>query len=233
MAEDAATFTSAGLRRGARRCLALAAASFVYGIGFGVMADHAGLALGEAVAMSALVYAGASQVVALGMWDDPIPFLAVWLAAIAVNARYLLLGAALRPWLAGLGPGRAYLTLGLISDGTWALALRERAASGRDAAFLVGGGLALWVAWVGSTGLGHALGAVLGAPSALGLDFLLPAFCATIAIALWRGRGDLGPLLAGGGTALAVAALIDGPWYVVAGGAAGCLAAAAGATHDA
>lgn len=226
MATATVTFTMAGATSGARRSVALAIGSFAYGIGFGVMADHAGLALGEAVAMSALVYAGAAQIVALGMWGDPVPLAAVCLGVVAVNARYFLLGAALRPWLAQLPASRAYLALGVISDGTWALALRERAAGRHDAAFLLGGGLALWVAWVGSTGLGHMLGSIAGEPHRLGLDFLLPAFCATIAVALWRGRGDLAPAIAAGATALAVTHLVDGPWYVLAGGLAGAAAGA-------
>ncbi|BBK40022.1 hypothetical protein STVA_00420 [Allostella vacuolata] len=215
------SFTRHGLRHGMRRSWPLAVGSFAYGIGFGAMADQAGLAWSEAVAMSALVYAGAAQIVALGIWSDPIPLLAVWLGVFAVNARYVLLGATLRPWLAGLAAHRSYATLGLISDGTWAMALRERTAGRDDAAFLVGSGLALWVAWVSSTGVGHALGAVVGEPRRLGLDFLLPAFCAVMAVALWRGRRDAAPVLAGAGAAALVAHLAAGPWHVVAGVLAG------------
>lgn len=217
-------FTRAGFIRGIRGGMAIVAGAIAYGLGFGVLADQAGLGLGEALMMSAIVNAGSAQLVALQVWREPVPLVALCLAVLAMNARYLLLGAALHPWFRTLSRVKAYGSLFVMGDGNWALAMREHALGRRDAAFLLGSGVLMYVAWNGATVVGHTLGQAIGAPQRLGLDFLLPAFFATLAVMMWRGKGDGFPLAVGAGVALIVERLIPGPWYVLAGGLAGAVA---------
>src|SRR5512145_2393354 len=66
------------------------------------------------------------------MWGTPVPLIGVLVATLAINARYVLMGAALRPWFAGLPWARAYGSLFVMGDGNWALATRERAAGRID-----------------------------------------------------------------------------------------------------
>jgi 4-azaleucine resistance transporter AzlC len=219
-------FTWAGLRAGAAGIPAVAASVFAYGIAFGVLADQGGLGLAAALLMSGTVYAGSAQLVALQVWGSPVPLVAVWVASFAINARYLLMGAALRPWFAGLGRLRAYGSLFVMGDNNWALAMRERAAGRIDAAYLLGGGLVMYASWILGTGLGHGLGQFIGAPRRFGLDFMLSAFCTTMAVAMWRGRGDVWPLAAAALTALLTDRVLPGHWHVLAGGLAGSLVGA-------
>jgi len=221
-----ASFTMSGFTVGATSIGAFAATTFAYGLVFGVLADQNGLSLLEAVSMSALVYSGSAQLVALQVWAHPLPLLAILTAVFAMNARYILLGAALRPWFSHLPAPKAYGTLAFLVDGNWALAMREHAAGRADAAYLLGGGVTVYVAWVAGTGLGHALGAFLGPPERLGLDFMLPAFCAVLAVALWKNVGSLWPFATAAAVAAAVAQVSSGPWYVLAGGLAGSIVGA-------
>jgi hypothetical protein len=64
------------------------------------------------------------------------------LIAATVNARMLLLGAGLRPWLGPLPAWQVYPALHLLTDPGWIVAMRDRADGGSDAAVLVGGGTA-------------------------------------------------------------------------------------------
>src|SRR3712207_5287712 len=148
---EPAAFTRQGMLLGIRRGLPLAVSVFAYGIVFGVLARQAGLGLAESTLMSALVYAGSAQFVALDLWATPLPVASIVLATLVVNARLLLMGAALQPWFARLPASRAYGSVFFLSEESWALALREFAAGRRDAAILPGAGLALFVAWVGAT----------------------------------------------------------------------------------
>ena len=226
MHQDPVPFTLGGAAAGARGVGAFAASTVLYGLAFGVLADQAGLGLPAAVAMSALVFSGSAQIVALQVWAEPIPLLALLLGVLGMNARYVLMGAALRPWFAGLSAGRAYGSLFFLGDGNWLLAMGQWAAGRRDAAYLLGGGLVMYVAWVAATALGHGLGQAIGAPEAWGLDFLLVAFCASMAVGLWRGRRDLWPLASAAAAAAAVHWALPGPWYILAGGLAGSLVGA-------
>ena len=219
-------FTRHGLRAGATGVLPLLAGVAVYGGAFGVMAQARGLTLLEAALFSAWVYAGSAQMASLQVWDSPAPILAVFFTTLAMNARYLLLGAALRPWFRGLPAHKSYASLFLMGDGNWALAMRERDRGRNDAAFLLGSGLAMWFAWVGATVAGHAFGQLLGNPAQFGIDFILAAFFATMAVEFLRRRSSLMPFVAGVGVAIVVERFAPGPWYILAGAAAGSAAGA-------
>ncbi|MCK6452840.1 MAG: AzlC family ABC transporter permease [Alphaproteobacteria bacterium] len=233
MAGQANPFSWRGLGAGFRGASAPAAGGFVFGIAFGLLADQVGLALSTAVLMSMLVYSGTAQFVSLQAWGDPIPLAAICGAILATNARYVLLGASVRPWFHGVGRLKTYASLFLLSEGNWAPALRERLEGRPDAAYMLGCGLAMYASWVSATALGHALGQLIPDPRAFGIDFVLLAFFTVVAAGVWRGRRDIAPLVAAVAVALAVGRLAPGHWYILAGGLAGSLVAALKVDRDA
>src|SRR6266487_6503247 len=156
------TFTLAGALLGAKRTIPLAISGFAIGIVFGVLAHQAKLSIVDAMLMSGLVYAGASQFVALSLWTTtPFPAITIILTTFVVNMRHLLMGASLRPWFARLPLWKAYISVFFMVDESWALTMSDFAAGGRDAAFLLGSGLTLFVAWVASTEIGRTVGAII------------------------------------------------------------------------
>ncbi len=219
----ATAFTWRGIEAGVAAAVPLAANSAVGGVIFGALAAQAGLDLAVSAAMSALVYAGGAQVASLQIWANPIPLLAVWATTFAVNSRYILQSASLRPWLAEGGTARTYGTLFTLSDGGWALALKRWQTETVDGGFLLGIGIAQYAAWIGGTLAGHALGNRIGSPAAYGLDFIFPAFFAAMAASLWKKRSDIGPVAVGAGAALAAHLFVAGHWSLLIGGLAGSL----------
>lgn len=191
---------------------------------FGVLAREAGLSVTTAVAMSATVLAGAAQLIAVGLWDWPIPVVAVVGTTLVVNLRYLLMGASLRPWLTRISPRQAYASLFFITDESWALSITDlRDGSGRGA-FLLGSGLAIWVFWVAATAVGAVAGGRIGDPATYGLDFVLTAIFLALLVGFWEGRASLAPWVAAAVVAVAVDAALPGRWYILAGGLAATLA---------
>jgi 4-azaleucine resistance transporter AzlC len=215
-----------GALLGAQGVLVRVGGIVVYGIAFGVAASAAGLSFAEATLMSALVNAGAAQFAALQVWGDPVPLAAAAFAALTMNARFILLGAALRPMFAGASPAFAYGALFFLYDGNWALALEHERRQQPAAAVFFGAGLFIYCAWVGSTAMGHAFGQLIADPKRYGLDFTVVAFFATMAAGFWRGRGDIVPVLAAIIGAVAADRFLGGSWHIVVGAIAGCLAAA-------
>ena len=63
-------------------------------------------------------------------------------------------------------------------------------------------------------------------PTALGLDFAFTATFLALLLGMWKSRGDLVPWIVGGLVALLVSQLVEGNWYIIAGGLAGSLAGA-------
>lgn len=143
-----------GFLAGARDCLPIALGVVAYGFAFGVLARQKGLAPLDVLAMSAAVYSGTAQLVALDLWRSPLPLWPIFLSAVIVSLRYLLICASCRPLLAKYGWGRALAAVFLVSDENWAVTM-GRAAGGRaSAGHLVGGGLVVYLAWCGSTAAG-------------------------------------------------------------------------------
>ncbi|MGC8523580.1 MAG: AzlC family ABC transporter permease [Acidibrevibacterium sp.] len=222
-----ASFTAAGFARGARRSLALALGLAPFGLIVGVLAAGKGLSLAEIGLMSGLVFAGASQILALDIWAHPAPVLAVSFAAFAVNLRMALMGPALTPWLERLSGWRLWGNLFLLVDHGFALAIAEGRKGERDGGFLFGAGFALWCAWLACSLAGHLLGATLHPPRGHPLFFAALAAFISLLVPLWRGRHDALPWLAAAIVALPVAHFAPrGAWHVVAAALAGGLVGA-------
>jgi 4-azaleucine resistance transporter AzlC len=219
-------FTIAGALAGARAALVLAPAILVFGCTFGMIAATTGINMVEAAVMSAVVCAGTAQFAALQLWADPVSWVAAGVASLVMNARYVLLGATLRDWFAGLPSTKAYLSLFFMYDGNWATAMRDRALGPTDTAHLLGGGVVMCTIWTLTTMVGHAFGGLVGDPKRLGLDFVITAFFVSMAVSFWRGRTDIVPVATAVAAAVGVDQLTSGPWYIVAGALTGSLVAA-------
>ncbi len=222
-ATEALEFSRDGLRAGFVTCVPVALGVGAYGLVFGVLAREAGLSVVTAVAMSATVLAGAAQLVAVGLWEWPIPVVAVVGTTLVVNLRYLLMGASLRPWFIHLSSRRAYVSLFFMADENWALTITDlRAGNGRGA-FLLGSGLAIWFFWVVATAIGAVAGGRIGNPETYGLDFVLTAIFLALLVGFWEGGESLAPWMAAALVAVIAELALPGRWYILAGGLAASL----------
>jgi len=220
-------YSWAGMIEGARLALPVMPGMVMFGAAFGALAAQNGLSLLEATLMSALVYAGASQFVALEMWPEIATFGGIamlGLVTATVNMRFVLMTAALRPWFGTLPSWQSYPALFTVTDPGWLIAMSYHARGGRDAAILVGGGLAFWLLWFGSTVPGYLLGAMVSDQKTFGLDVIMPAFFVVMLVPLWRGARRAIPWAVAGGVALLVAALVPGWWFIIIGSVAGAIA---------
>lgn len=216
-----------------RLTLPLTPGIVAFGLAYGAAALQKGLSLVETLAMSAFVYSGAAQMVALEIWRD------VWstgaLAALAVvtatvSARMILMSASLQPWLREVPRLQTAANLFLLTDANWLIGTRYRAEGGRDIGILFGSGLYLWVIWTVSAIPGHLAGSLISDPKRYGLDLILPIYFIAMLVPLWKGPRSALPWLVSAAVALAVQALVPGYMFIVAGALAG--AAAGAAIHE-
>ncbi len=223
---EAPYWTLPGLAEGAWRSAALLPGTAIFSLAFGTIAAQKGLSLTDAVLMNAFVCAGAAQLVGLEVWTNPLSFgtlLSLVLLTAVVNARLILMGAALQPWLGALPAWQIYPPLLLTTDATWIVGMRYRAGGKGDASVYLGAGLAIWAVWIAAVVPGYLLGAFISDPKRFGIDLMLPVFFAAMLVPMWRGsRRAIGWAIAGG-AALIVAQLIPGWWFIVIGAVAGSL----------
>jgi 4-azaleucine resistance transporter AzlC len=171
--------------------------------------------------MSAIIFGGASQLVAVRLLVRNEAAAVVVLAVVLVNMRHLLYGASIAPHIEGAGRAWRWLLAYLLTDEAYAAAIvrfrRERAGALAHW-YLFGAEAALWTVWQATTALGVLAGTAV--PESWSLDFALPltflamlvpslsarstvaaaAVAATIAVAGFRwpyGTGVLGAIVAG------------------------------------
>ena len=170
------------------------------GFAYGVLAIKSGLSPRNTVLMSLIVYAGASQFIAAGLFAAGASPALIVLTTFVTNLRHLLMSAALAPhvraWPRPLLPLFAYE----VTDETFAVhaatfasaSAKADAASGgaihRGAAFCVNG--MAQVAWISGSFLGVIGGQYIPDPKPWALDYALPALFA--ALLMMQVRGDRG-----------------------------------------
>lgn len=149
------------------------AAIGLVGITFGVLASTAGLSLAKAIAMSLLVFTGASQFAAVGVIDSGGSPISAVGSALLLSARNGLYGMRLSSLLAPNGWWRIPGAQLVIDESTAFAVAQEDDDSARQAFWWTGA--SVFVFWNLGTVLGVQLGAVLGEPETWGLDAAFPA----------------------------------------------------------
>jgi 4-azaleucine resistance transporter AzlC len=218
---DRPQFTARGVWRGGVEIAPIAAFVIPFGIAFGVAASAKGISPQISVLMSVAIYAGASQFAVLDLWYAPLPLATLALTVLAVNARHLLLGAALAPWLLQVPIVRRLAALFLLSDANFAYAMSARERSEADAGILFGSGLIMWIMWIVSTAIGGLAGSLLGDLSRFGFDAVMVAYFTAVVVGQCKGRSDLLPFIAAAAVAVAGTYVMPPGWHIIAGALAG------------
>lgn len=212
------------LIRGVRDVVPLSLGAGIYGLAFGLLAAQAQMDGLQVGVMGTIVFAGASQIIAVERLVAGAGSLVAVIAGIALNLRLLLITASVREIYADRPWWQVALGAHLTTDENWALMLATRA-RGKQAGYwyLVGGGLNLIVVWVMATVAGVFFAGIIPEPKALGMDFAFTAAFIAIARSLWSGRQDLLPWLTSFGvvSVLSLPGLVDPSWALIAGGIAG------------
>ncbi|MBX6396342.1 MAG: AzlC family ABC transporter permease [Alicyclobacillaceae bacterium] len=208
---------STALAKGLKAALPVAASYIPIAIAFGVLAKQAGLPFSVVVGMSAMVYAGASQFMAVPMIAAGADPVAIILATGIINIRHAVMSLSLMARLPHLGGlGRSVLAFG-ITDETFAVAAMSRSAplSGRFLAALFG---TAYAAWIGGTALGAGLSSQIPPQIGQQLSIALYAlFLYLLTGAVRESTDRLLPALIGAVVGWAVSAQAGTGWGIVAG----------------
>ncbi|WP_296267653.1 AzlC family ABC transporter permease [Pseudomonas sp. UBA6562] len=167
--------------KGSVAILPLSLAVAPWGLLAGSMAIEAELSAWQAQGLSAIVFAGAAQLVAIGMLKGGAGLLSILLTTLLLTSQHLLYGLSMRPLLSDQ-PLRWRLGLGfLLTDELFALTSHQDRQQ-FDRWYALGVGLTFYVAWNLFTLAGIVLGQSIPHLDRLGLDFSIVAtFVALIA----------------------------------------------------
>jgi 4-azaleucine resistance transporter AzlC len=166
---------------------------FPIAFSFGVAATQAGFTGVEAVALSLIIYAGASQFLALALLSSGAPVLVAAFTLIAMNLRHVLYGPALmREAGEGASTRHAWAWAWGLTDEVFGQALGALARGQRfSEPYMFGLGLGAYAAWVSGTAVGAYAGggALEGWPAVnAGLGFMLPALFLALLLSILSRR---------------------------------------------
>ena len=222
---------SAHLHRGVRDAVAVIVAYIPFGLTVGAAMANADVAPLVAWSSSPLLFGGAGQLLSVQLLGAGAGSAVTVMAALVVNARFLLYSAALAQHVADWPRRWRWAAAYLLADPVYALAAARFARPGAAGlprermGYYTGVGVTLWSAWLLLTGLGMLLAGVL--PAGLRLDLAAPLTFLLLLLPMLRARASVVAATAGGLTAAVAAGLPLGLNVLVgavAGVAAGTLA---------
>jgi 4-azaleucine resistance transporter AzlC len=191
-----------------------------FGVIYAVSALAAGLSPAQTLAMSLLVFAGAAQFTAVGMFAAAAAPPAIVATTLIVNARHVLLTASLMPYLRDVGPWRRLLLAVQLTDESYALGARRFLEERGSATFTIGANLGIYVVWQCSTLAGILIGRAIPDPAAYGLDLVFPLTFIGLLVPLLRGPANRGVALIAAALTIGGALWLPGSWYILIAGMA-------------
>lgn len=195
---------------GIRDTLPLILAAAPFGFVYGAMAVSEGLSAWAAMGMSLIVFAGASQLIAVTLLASAAALPVILLTVFVVNLRHMLYSASLMPHVAGL-PQWVRIPLAFwLTDETFAVVsnrlIREPGAPGLPWYFL-GSALAMYINWAACSALGFIMGRQLPDVTRWGLDVAMIVAFVGIVVPNLKHRADWACALTAG-----VAAVLTYHW---------------------
>lgn len=190
---------------GARDTTPMLVGAAPFGVIFGALTVSAGMPAWSALALSALVFAGSSQFVAVSLIGAGAALPVIWLTTFVVNLRHALYSATLLPHARHL-PARWRWPLAFwLTDETFAVVehrLRTHGMGVHGQWHWLGSSLAMYLNWLLCTLLGVVLGRGIPGLEAWGLDFAMAATFTAIVTPQLARRPVLAAAVCAGLTAL-------------------------------
>ncbi|NNN44967.1 MULTISPECIES: AzlC family ABC transporter permease [Vibrio] len=180
--------------QGCLAMLPLSIAVLPWGLLAGSFAIDAGLTLLEGQALSAILFAGSAQLVAIGMMKTGAGLMTLLMTTFFITSRHFLYSVSMRKKISPL-PLRWRLTLGfLLTDELFAIC-GQQSDQQFQRWYALGAGLSFYLCWNLATLVGIIAGQYLPALNELGLDFAVAATFIAIVIPTVKNRAVLVSIL--------------------------------------
>ena len=173
----------------------------VIGLSFGVVLQSRGYGPLWAAAMSAFIYAGSMQFVAVELMSSAASLFTVALTTLMVNMRHVFYGLSMVDRYKNTGRARPYLIFAL-TDETYSLVCNPPKMAPEDEKnFYILVSVLDHIYWIAGSFLGSVLGAMLPF-STEGIDFALTALFVSVFVEQWLSAKDHVPALMGLGASV-------------------------------
>ena len=178
-----------------------------FGLVAGIAAVEVGFTLLQAVGLSVIVFAGASQLAALELLGENAPIAVVIGTAVVINLRMVMYSASIAPHFARYGARIRAALAYVLTDQAYALSVAEFAENDDRSRwkYYLGAAGSLWIIWQVATIVGVVLGA--GVPEEWGLTFAVPLVFLALLVPAMKDRPSTVAGAVGGSVAVVAAGL--------------------------
>ncbi|MDZ4765941.1 MAG: AzlC family ABC transporter permease [Chloroflexota bacterium] len=191
---------------GMKATIPLIIGAIPFGIIFGALAVAGGLPPALPLALSALVYAGAAQFIAIGLLASGASIPVIVLTTFVVNLRHALYAATLAPYMKHL-PQRWLVPLGFwLTDETFVVAIQryqDEKPSPHKHWYYFGSALSMYVNWQLCTLVGVIAGGAIPDPRSWGLDFAMSVTFIGMVVPMIKNRPALVSVVVASAAAIA------------------------------
>ncbi len=201
--------------QGVARALPIVMGYVPIGFAFGVLAQQAGLSTANVLLMSLLVYAGSSQLIAVGLFANGATMLSVVFTTFVVNLRHLLLSAALAPYLKQWRLRDLAAFAYELTDEAFAVHAVSFPKGEISKANVFALNLTAHLSWILGGGLGAVAGQLITDVRPLALDYVLPAMFIALLVVQISNRLQIAVALLTGALAVGLSLLSFGRWGVI------------------
>ena len=166
--------TTRNLRQGVKAAWPICLGYIPIGLAFGVLAQKAGMAWGHIAVMSAVVFAGSSQFIAVSMLSGGAAAMAIIVTTFFVNLRHVLMSSAMSVWLQNESRIKLSIFAFGVTDESFAVNYTRFLKGAWDLPRSQMVNLTAYTAWILSTIAGGFCGHLIPAHS-FGIDYALIA----------------------------------------------------------
>ena len=211
-------------RDGVRAALPIVLGYIPVGIAFGVLARKSGFSTLEAGAMSLIVYAGASQFIAIDMLAGGAAALPIILTTFLVNLRHFLMSSTISSHFKQNSLLGTAVIAAELTDESFAVAMSDTSKISGRPGFLFGLQLTAQAAWIAGTIAGAAFGPLVNSAS-YGIPFALPALFICLLVLQIKNMAHIAVMIMAGALSVSFKYLLPGNWNLIL---AAVMASAAG-----
>jgi 4-azaleucine resistance transporter AzlC len=186
------------------------------GFAFGVLAQKAGLSTANTLLLSAMVYAGSAQLIAVGLIAAGTAAIPIILTTLVVNLRHVLFSAALSPYLKRWRKGEIAAFAFELTDESFALHSARFPLGPPGKVETLALNLTAQLSWVLGTWLGIVAGQAIRDVKPYALDYALPAMFIALLVVQIRDRVQVAVTLLAGGLSVLFLAAGMSQWNVIA-----------------
>jgi len=201
-------------KEGARAALPIVLGYLPVGVAFGVLARKAGLNPLEAGTMSFLVYAGASQFIAVEMLSNGASLVPIVLTTFFVNLRHLLMSSTVSLYFNRQPLRMTGLLSAQLTDESFAVAMADPSKISDRPRYLFALQMTSQLAWITGSVTGALFGSFINS-SSYGIPFALPALFICLLVLQLKSRIHFCVMGLACFFSLLFKAIVPGNWYIV------------------